>query len=86
MCLAIPAAVVTIDSAGDNATVAIGEVHKSISLALVENVSVGDYVLVHVGYALEKIDPQEAEKTLALFAELATVDLAEVTSAGETTP
>jgi hydrogenase expression/formation protein HypC len=43
-------------------------VRKDISLALVENVILGDYVIVHVGYALQKLDPAEAERTLALFA------------------
>jgi len=69
MCLAVPARIVEIDSATDMATVAIGEVKKEISLALVEAVEVGDYVLIHVGYALNKLDPEEAEKTLQLFAE-----------------
>ncbi len=45
-------------------------VRKDISLALVEDVAVGDYVIVHVGYALQKLDPHEAAETLALFAEL----------------
>jgi hydrogenase expression/formation protein HypC len=45
-------------------------VKKEISLALVENVAVGDYVIVHVGYALNKLDPEEAAKTLLLFAEI----------------
>jgi hydrogenase expression/formation protein HypC len=67
MCLAIPAEVIAID--GDNALVSLGGVKKNISLALVENIVVGDYVLIHVGYALNKISPEEAEKTLELFAE-----------------
>jgi hydrogenase expression/formation protein HypC len=46
-------------------------VRKEVSLALVEGVAVGDYVIVHVGYALQKLDPEEAEKTLALFAQMA---------------
>ena len=45
-------------------------VRKEISLALVEGVEVGDYVIVHVGYALQKLDPLEAAETLSLFAEL----------------
>jgi hydrogenase expression/formation protein HypC len=69
MCLAIPAQVVEI-SDGDNAVVNLGGVKKEISLALVEGVGVGDYVIVHVGYALNKLDPEEAAKTLALFAEM----------------
>ena len=55
---------------GDNAVVDLAGVRKEISLALVENVAVGDYVIVHVGYALNKLDPAEAEKTLKLFAEM----------------
>ena len=51
------------------ATVALGEVKKEVSLALVEDVSVDDFVLIHVGYALNKVSPEEAEKTLQLFAE-----------------
>lgn len=69
MCLAIPAQVVELRD-GDNAVVDLAGVRKEISLSLVENVVVGDYVIVHVGYALNKLDPEEAAKTLALFAEL----------------
>lgn len=68
MCLAIPARVVEI-AADDQAIVDLGGVRKDISLALVEDVKVGDYVIVHVGYALTRLDPEEAEKTLALMAE-----------------
>jgi len=77
MCLALPARVVSIDAAGDLAMVAVGGVRKEISLALVEDVQVDDYVLIHVGYALNKISEEEAQITLALFAE------AGLTSAGE---
>jgi hydrogenase expression/formation protein HypC len=69
MCLAIPAQVVELRD-GDNAVVDLAGVRKEISLALVENVEIGDYVIVHVGYALNKLDPEEAAKTLALFAEI----------------
>jgi len=69
MCLAIPAQVVELRD-GDNAVVDLAGVRKEISLSLVDNVAVGDYVIVHVGYALNKLDPEEAAKTLALFAEL----------------
>jgi hydrogenase expression/formation protein HypC len=68
MCLAIPARVVQIE-AGDEALVDLGGVRKRISLALVDGVAVGDYVIVHVGYALTRLDADEAEKTLALMAE-----------------
>jgi len=69
MCLALPARVKEIDTASDTAIVGLGEVSKQISLALVEDVAIGDYVLIHVGYALNKISEDEAQRTLALFAE-----------------
>ncbi len=71
MCLAIPAQVVELRD-GDSAVVDLAGVRKEISLSLVEDVAVGDYVIVHVGYALNKLDPEEAAKTLALFAEIGT--------------
>jgi len=67
MCLAIPARVVELRAA-DQAIVDLGGVRKEISLALVEGVEPGDYVIVHVGYALQKVDPEEAARTLAFFA------------------
>lgn len=74
MCLAIPTRVVELlpDS---QAVVDLGGVRKTISLALVDGVAVGDYVIVHVGYALTRLDPVEAEQTLALMAE-AGIDVA----------
>jgi hydrogenase expression/formation protein HypC len=65
----MPAKVVAIDSESDNATVLLGEVKKQVSLALVEDVAVDDFVLIHVGYALNKVSEEEAEKTLELFAQ-----------------
>ncbi|MCK9388954.1 MAG: HypC/HybG/HupF family hydrogenase formation chaperone [Sulfuritalea sp.] len=70
MCLAIPVRVIEV-GADDTAIVDLGGVTKEISLALLSDVQVGDYVILHVGYALSKLDPEEAEKTLALFAEMA---------------
>jgi hydrogenase expression/formation protein HypC len=55
---------------GDNCTIDVSGMKKDISLALLDDVVIGDYVIVHVGYALTKLDPEEAEKTLALFAEM----------------
>ncbi|MCA1908206.1 MAG: HypC/HybG/HupF family hydrogenase formation chaperone [Magnetospirillum sp.] len=69
MCLALPSRVVEVLD-DDQAKVDLGGVTKAVSLSLVEGVEVGDYVIVHVGYALTKVDPAEAEKTLALFAEM----------------
>lgn len=69
MCLALPARVVELRG-GDLAVIDLGGVRKEISLALVEDVVVGEYVIVHVGYALHRLDPEEARKTLLLFADL----------------
>ena len=69
MCLAMPAKVIAVDAGTDTATVMLGEIKKEISLALVEGVVPGDYVLIHVGYALNRISPEEAAKTLQLFRE-----------------
>ena len=69
MCLALPAQIVAINPATSMATASVGNVKVEVSLALVDEVALGDYVLVHVGYALNKIDEAEALKTLALFAE-----------------
>lgn len=77
MCLAIPACVEQLLS-DNNAMVNLGGVRKTISLALVDDVAVGDYVIVHVGYALQKLDEEEAARTLALFAEMSAMnDLAD---------
>ena len=73
MCLALPARVVELlpDSEG---LIDLGGVRKRISLELVTDVQPGDYVIVHVGYALQKLDLDEAERTLALFAESGLMD------------
>ncbi|MBU2847707.1 MAG: HypC/HybG/HupF family hydrogenase formation chaperone [Acidithiobacillus ferriphilus] len=70
MCLAIP---VRVERLLDNdlAVIEMDGLRKEISLALVDGVREGDYVILHVGYALTRLDPEEAERTLALFAELA---------------
>ena len=69
MCLALPALVTEL-LPDESAKVNLGGIAKTVSLALVSDVAVGDYVIVHVGYALSVIDPEEAARTLALFAEL----------------
>jgi hydrogenase expression/formation protein HypC len=68
MCLALPARIVELlpDSEG---LIDVGGVRKRISLELVQDTQPGDYVIVHVGYALQKLDPVEAERTLQIFAE-----------------
>jgi hydrogenase expression/formation protein HypC len=69
MCLAIPARVVERLQA-DEAIIDAGGVEKRVSLALVPEAAVGDYVIVHAGYAISRLDPEEALRTLALFAEM----------------
>ncbi len=71
MCLAIPARVKE-RLADDMAKVDLDGVLKDISIALTPDVVVGDYGIVHVGYALSVIDAEEAQKTLALFAQMQT--------------
>ena len=69
MCLALPAKVLSVDAGEQTAVVALGPVKKEISIALLDDVSPGDYVLIHVGYALHKVSPEEAERTLAMIRE-----------------
>ena len=70
MCLALPARVVELLGA-DEALIDVDGVRKRISLALVDGIAPGDYVVVHVGYALTRLDPAEAARTLALLAGVA---------------
>jgi hydrogenase expression/formation protein HypC len=74
MCLAIPALIVE-RLEGEEGLIDLGGVRKRVSLSLVPEAEVGDYVIVHVGYAISRLDPEEAARTLALFAETG-VDLA----------
>ena len=75
MCLAIP---IRVDALlpDDMVRVTLGGVSKIVSIALLEGVRVGDYVLVHVGYALSRLDPEEAEHTMALMREAAVPGMA----------
>jgi len=70
MCLAVPVRVVELRGA-EGAMVDLGGVRKEISLALVDGVREGDYVILHVGYALQKLDTVQAERTLELMRGLA---------------
>lgn len=75
MCLAIPVQVKEV--LPDNmAKVTLDRVSKIISTALVDDVKPGDYLVLHVGYALAKIDPEEAERTLELLRQAALGDAA----------
>ena len=68
MCLSIPAKVLSIE--GDMAKVAVGETICNASLQIVEDIQVGDYILLHTGFALQKLSKEEAEETFRLFEEL----------------
>ena len=70
MCLALPALVLEVLDY-DNAIIELGGIRKTISIALVPQTRQGDYVIVHVGHAIGTLDEDEAQATLALFAELA---------------
>lgn len=69
MCLAIPALVKSID--GLEAEVEISGVSRRASIMLTPKAKVGDYVLLHTGYAINVLDQEEAQKTLELFREIA---------------
>lgn len=68
MCLAVPARITEL-LPGGLAKAEVGGIVKDLNLSLVDDIGVGDYVIVHVGFALAKLEPEEARATLALFAE-----------------
>jgi hydrogenase expression/formation protein HypC len=68
MCLAIPGKVISIE--GDRAKVDFGGVRREVNVSFVE-ASIGDYVIVHAGFAIEILDQEEAEKTLEMIREIA---------------
>ncbi len=70
MCLAVPTQIIKL-LAENRAIASLGGVEKEISLALLqEAVQIGDYVIIHVGYALNKLDEEDAKKTLTYFAQM----------------
>jgi hydrogenase expression/formation protein HypC len=72
MCLAVPGQVLSIaDDELRTATVSFGGVTKTVSLALVPEAGVGDYVIVHVGFAISKLDEEAARRTLETYADMA---------------
>jgi len=76
MCLALPGRIVSLDS-DDGVAMAIvdfGGVTKTVCLTFVPEVEVGDYAIVHAGFAITRLDEASALETLALFAELGTVE------------
>ncbi len=68
MCLAIPAKILSVD--GDTAVIELGGMRREVSVILLDNVSVGDWVIVHAGFAIERLSEEDAEQTLALFREI----------------
>ena len=71
MCLAIPVKIVSID--GDQAEAEIGGVRRRVSIAFTPEAKIGDYVLLHTGYAIGVVDEAEAEETLKLLEEIASL-------------
>jgi len=68
MCLAIPVRIERVD--GEQvATASVGGIHRQIDVSLVEDLAVGDYVILHVGFALSKLDEAEAQETLRMMSE-----------------
>ncbi len=76
MCLGVPGRVETIWDAGGTrmATVDFGGIRKEVCLAYVPEVEVGDYTVVHVGFAITRLDEESAQQTLRLFAEIGALD------------
>jgi hydrogenase expression/formation protein HypC len=72
MCLAVPVQVVSIE--GDEAEVEIGGLRRRVNIMLTPEARVGDYVLLHTGYAINVIDEEEARETLKLFEEIANAE------------
>jgi hydrogenase expression/formation protein HypC len=70
MCLAVPVRVAALLD-DQWVEIEVGGIRSRISIALIDEVAVGDYVIVHAGFAITRLDVEEAEKTLALFAEIA---------------
>jgi len=68
MCLAVPAKVLEIK--GDRGVVDFGGIRREVNLSLIDDVKVGDYVLIHVGFAIQKLERKEAEEILKLWREV----------------
>ncbi len=68
MCIAVPMKLLKID--GDTGSAELGGIVKEVSLSLLDEVKVGDYVLIHAGFAIQKLDEKEALDTISLLNEL----------------
>lgn len=84
MCLAIPGRIVEIvDEEGRIAKVDVSGIRRNISIALMDEVRVGDWVLIHVGFALQRVDEEEAQKTLKLLQKMGQAYQDELAQMGE---
>jgi hydrogenase expression/formation protein HypC len=68
MCLGIPMKIKSID--GEFAQVQTGGIIRKINIQLLTGVKIGDYVIVHAGFAIEKLDPKRAKETLKIIDEI----------------
>ena len=68
MCLGIPMKILKIE--GDRAIVSAGDVRRRIAINFLKSPHIGDYVIVHAGFAIEKVNPEKAEETLRILEEL----------------
>ena len=68
MCLGVPAKVVSVE--GDMASVMIGEITYKANIALLEDVVPGEFIILHAGFGIEKVDPEEAEETMRLIRDI----------------
>ena len=71
MCLAIPMRIVSINPDGRTGCAEYDGIERDVNLSLIDNPQLGDYVVIHAGFAIEKFNTEEAEKQLELFRELA---------------
>lgn len=83
MCLAIPGLIVELDPAAASARIDVAGARRDVSVLLLgDDVAIGDWVVVHVGFAIAKVDEAEAERTLALLGEALEADDAELRASG----
>lgn len=68
MCLAVPSKIISVN--GPEAEVEFGGVRKKANLSFMPGVKVGDYVLLHAGFAIEKVDPQKAREIISIWEDL----------------
>jgi hydrogenase expression/formation protein HypC len=76
MCLAVPMKIIEMKD-DDTGRVEANKVNYNVNLSLIKNPQLGDYVLVHAGFAIERLDKEEADKRIELFKELAEIDIYE---------